>query len=90
MTPNTRFADDTMMVCLITNDNETAYREVRDLAVWCQENNLSLNVSKTKELIIDYRKQRAEHTSIHINAAVGEQVKSFKFLNHGPHTPTQS
>ena len=29
---------------------------VRDLAVWCQDNNLSLNVSKTKELIVDYRK----------------------------------
>ena len=44
---------------LITNDNETAYmEEVRDLAVWCQDNNLSLNVSKTKDLIVDYRKRR--------------------------------
>ena len=35
-------------------NDETAYREeVRDLAVWCQDNNLSLNVSKTKELIVD-------------------------------------
>jgi hypothetical protein len=31
--------------------------EVRNLAVWCQDNNLSLNVSKTKELIVDYRKR---------------------------------
>ena len=23
--------------------------------MWCQDNNLSLNVSKTKELIVDYR-----------------------------------
>ena len=30
------------------------------LAVWCQDNNLSLNVSKTKELIVDYRKRCAE------------------------------
>ena len=31
-----------------------AYRvEVRDLAMWYQDNNLSLNVSKTKELIVD-------------------------------------
>ena len=29
-----------------------------DLAVWCQDNNLSLNVSKTKEMIVDYRKYR--------------------------------
>jgi hypothetical protein len=51
------------VVGLITNDNETAYSdEVRDLAVWCQDNNLSHDVSKTKELIVDYRKRRAEHT----------------------------
>ena len=36
-----KFGDDTTVVGLIP-DNETAYREeVRDLAVWCQDNNLS-------------------------------------------------
>ena len=45
------------MVGLITDNDETDYREeVRDLAVWCQDNNLSLNVSQTKDLIVDYRK----------------------------------
>ena len=54
-----KFADDTTVVGLIT---ETAYREeVRDLAVWCQDNNFSLNVIKTKEMIVDYRKRRTEH-----------------------------
>ena len=54
------FADDTTVVGLITDNDETDYRdEGRDLAVWCQDNNLSLNVSKTKELIVDYRKRRA-------------------------------
>ena len=44
-----------MCVCLTDND-ETAYREeVRELAVWCQDKNFSLNVSNTKELIVDYR-----------------------------------
>ena len=34
--------------------DETAYREeVRALGVWCQENNLSLNVNKTKEMIVE-------------------------------------
>ena len=43
-----KFADDTTLVGLITNNDETAYRqEFRDLAVWCQDNNLSLDVSKT-------------------------------------------
>uniref|UniRef100_A0A8C7KDK4 Protein phosphatase 1 regulatory subunit n=1 Tax=Oncorhynchus kisutch TaxID=8019 RepID=A0A8C7KDK4_ONCKI len=39
-----KFADDTTVVGLITNNDETAYREeVRAIGVWCQENNLSLN-----------------------------------------------
>jgi hypothetical protein len=65
-----KFAYNTMVVVLITNNDETAYREeVRDLAVWCQDYNLSLNVSKTKEIIVDYRKRWAEHTPIHIDGA---------------------
>ena len=57
-----KFADDTTIVGLITNNDETAYRvEVRDLAEWCQENNLCLNVNKTKELIVDFRKQQREN-----------------------------
>ena len=56
-----KFTIDTTVVGLITDNDETAFREeVRDLALWWQDNNLSLNVSKTKELIIDYRKRRAE------------------------------
>ena len=35
-----KFAHDTTVVGLITNDDETVYRkEVRDLGVWCLENN---------------------------------------------------
>jgi hypothetical protein len=30
--------------------------------VWCSDNNLSLNVIKRKEMIVDYRKKRTEHT----------------------------
>ena len=62
-----KFADDTV-VGQITNNDETAYREeVRALAEWCQENNLSLNVNKKKELIVDFRRQQREHAPIHID-----------------------
>jgi hypothetical protein len=63
-------------VDLITDNDETAYREVRDLIVWCQNNNLSLNMSKTKEMIVGYRKRRAEHSPIHINRAVVEWIEN--------------
>jgi hypothetical protein len=77
-----KFADDTKMVGLITNNDETIdyMKEARDLAVCCQDNNLSLNVSKAKELIVNYRKRRAEHAPIHIEGAVLEQVERYKFL----------
>ena len=40
-----KFADYTTVVGLITVNDETAYREeVRDLAGWCQDNNLPLNM----------------------------------------------
>ena len=42
-----------------------------ELEAWCQDDNLSLNVSKTKELIVDYRKKQAN-----IDGAVVEQVES--------------
>jgi hypothetical protein len=45
-----KFADDTTVVGLIINNDRTACREE---GVWCQENNFSLNVGKTKELIVD-------------------------------------
>ena len=69
------------MVGLITDNDETTYREEgRDLAVWCQSNNLSLNVTKTKEMIVDDRKRRTEHAPILIDGAVVEQVESFMLL----------
>ena len=40
---------ETTVLGLITDSTETAYREeVRELAVWCQDNNLFLNMTKTK------------------------------------------
>ncbi|KAI4898380.1 hypothetical protein NFI96_010195 [Prochilodus magdalenae] len=74
-------ADDTTAVGLISNNNEEAYREeVSFLTHWCRENNLSLNVNKTKELIVDFRKQERVHTPITIAGAAVERVSSFKLL----------
>jgi hypothetical protein len=49
-----KFADDTTVVGLITNNNETAYtEEVMALRMWCKANSLSLIVNKTKEMILE-------------------------------------
>jgi hypothetical protein len=68
--------------CTARDDSNTIiqFDEVRDLAVWCQDNNLSLNVIKTKGMIVDYRKKRTEHAAVLIDGAAVEQVESLKFL----------
>ncbi len=77
-----KFADDTTVIGLITDNDETAYREeVSTLTKWCQENHLSLNIDKTKELVVDYRRQSREHTPITIKKTPVEWVNSFKFLS---------
>ncbi len=76
-----KFADDTTVIGLITDNNETAYREeVSTLTKWCQENHLSLNIDKTKELVVDFRRQSRVHTPISSDKTPVEQVSSFKFL----------
>ncbi len=76
-----KFADDTTVIGLITDNDETAYRaEVSTLTKWCQENHLSLNIDKTKQLVVDFRRQSREHTPITIDKTPVERVNSFKFL----------
>ncbi|KAK3570140.1 hypothetical protein QTP86_012522 [Hemibagrus guttatus] len=63
--------------------NETAYLEIRNLEnYWCQRNNLLLNVSKTKELIVDFStKQERNFQTPMINESPVERVDSFRYLS---------
>ena len=67
---------------LITERDESAYRgEVDTLTTWCQDNNLTLNISKTKEMIVDFRRrQEVEHAPLHINGSEVEKFSCFRFL----------
>ncbi len=77
-----KFADETVVLGLISNNDETAYLdEVERLTSWCQDNCLSLNVSKTKELIVDFRKKHLlPYTPLMISGTPVERVSSFKYL----------
>ncbi|KAK3538358.1 hypothetical protein QTP86_000551 [Hemibagrus guttatus] len=78
-----KFADDTVVVELISDNNEMAYlEEIRNLENWCQRNNLLLNISKTKELIVDFcTKQERNYQTPMINASPVERVDSFRYLS---------
>ena len=67
------------MVGVINKNNESAHRkEAQGLILWCKENNLTLNIKKPKELIIDFRRKRNVHLPLYINGEEVERVGSFK------------
>jgi hypothetical protein len=49
--------------------------ELRALVVWCQENNLSLNINKTKE-----GNSRGNTPPIYIDRTTVEKLENFKVL----------
>eukprot|EP00061_Rhincodon_typus_P010874 g35485.t1 len=74
-----KFADDTIIVGQISNNDETEYRkETECLVAWCKDNHLSLNLNKKKELIIDFRKQGGGQAPLYINGFEVEVVDSIK------------
>jgi len=52
-----KFADDTTVIGLIEDGDQSAYRQaVKELAIWCSLNNLELNTLKTAEMTVDFRR----------------------------------
>ncbi|KAK3563854.1 hypothetical protein QTP86_002724 [Hemibagrus guttatus] len=55
--------------------------EIKNLETWCQDNNLLLNISKTKELIVDFStKQERNYQPLIISGTPVERVDSFWYL----------
>ncbi|KAI4878441.1 hypothetical protein NFI96_034387, partial [Prochilodus magdalenae] len=50
-----KFSDDLAIVGLITNEEDSEYRElIQDFVHWCLQNHLQINAGKTKELVVDF------------------------------------
>ena len=76
-----KFADDTTLTGLIHNSDESEYFEgVADLVSWCDANNLELNASKTKEMVVDFRRNMTPFAPFTIKGVDIERVDTFKFL----------
>ncbi|KAI5611805.1 gastrula zinc finger protein XlCGF28.1-like [Silurus asotus] len=76
-----KFDDDTTVVGLISKNDESAYKEeMQRLTAWCGANNLTLNVDKTKEMVVDFRRAQSDQSPLIIDKCSVEIVKSTKFL----------
>ncbi len=76
-----KFADDTTLIGLIQDGDESAYKqEVKELAVWCSLNNLELNTLKTVEMTVDFRRNPPALPPLTIMNSTVTAVESFRFL----------
>ena len=65
----------------IHHSNTTAYIEETEwLTVLCRENNLLLNTSKTKQVIINFRRKKTDILPLYIHGDGVERVVDFRFL----------
>ena len=80
--PLVRYADDTSLSGLISNNDESSYRSaITSFVNWCDQNYLLLNVSKTKEMVVDFRKgNKTEHQPVFIKGGTVEIVPEYKYL----------
>ena len=75
-----KYADDTVIVGNISNGDESKYLDqVHSFVDWCECNYLNLNVKKTKEMFIDFRKIRSYDPLVIMNEGV-EAVENYKYL----------
>ena len=76
-----KYADDTAIVGLISQDEFNYRYEVSNFEQWCKDNFLHLNTSKTKELVFDFRtSKRSELMPIKIKDENIETVETYKYL----------
>ena len=65
-----KFSDDTAIVGCVSEGNDLEYREViSNFVSWCELNQLHLNTSKTKEMMIDFRRETSHFSPVNIQGS---------------------
>ena len=77
-----KFADDMALVARLQDENSLAenFLQLDVLNSWFKESFLDLNISKTKELVFDSRKEKEPFIPVTIDQQSVEVVSSFKYL----------
>lgn len=76
-----KFADDSALLSLLSDRGGDHGPALNDFVEWCDDSFLELNVAKTKELVIDFRKtQSFETVKTTIHDQEVETVTRYKYL----------
>ncbi|KAG1663833.1 Patj [Nymphon striatum] len=79
--PIIKFADDTALIGLIKNDNDDTYCNlIQEFIKYAEQNFLEINISKTKELLIDFRRNSIEPCLVIIKNLQVERTSTYKYL----------
>ena len=69
------------IVGCIKNGDESEYRAVMgNFVTWCEQNHLQLNVTKTKELVVDLKRAKSPVTPVSIHGVSVDIVEDYKYL----------
>ena len=76
-----KYADDTVLTGLITDDDDLHYLwEIDSFVQWCERNYLELHVGKTKKMVVDFRRNQGQSAPVVIKGNAIERVETFKYL----------
>lgn len=75
-----KFADDSILVSLMQEGEGEHGPVLREFVEWCDSHSLKLNVLKTKELVLDFRKTSQSPPPTLIKGTAVEMLDSYKYL----------
>ena len=75
-----KYSDDTALLSLLKGEESNHGYALPDFVQWCDDNLLDLNVSKTKELIIDFRAKKVDPVASSIHGEDVQIVDTYKYL----------
>ncbi len=75
-----KYADDTVFLSLLTSAECDDSNEHNEFFEWCKTAELQLNISKTKEMVIDFRKNASKVKPVYLYGKEVERVQEYKYL----------
>ena len=75
-----KYSDDTALLSLLQGAESNHGCALPDFVQWCDDNLLDLNVSKTKELVIDFRTKKPDPVASSIHGEDVQIVDTYKYL----------